>query len=249
MLKFRRGHERREEGVMRLPLPVLAVCGVLAGISAPAQQTSEATFPWCQKPADLATLTTKAEAGDSKAQLELGESKTFHGTGGERQQGVGWLRKAAAQGNARAECRLANALGEGIEIPRNSTEATKWFEKAAADGDADCEESLALDYRDGIGRKKDHAQYLRWLKAAADHGQSDAQVESGSALRRRQGFVPQDHEKAAEWYRKAAEHVLDIGGAQQGRNDLGFLYLDGNGSHKITFPPTCGLPFPNIPTT
>jgi len=39
--------------------------------------------------------------------------------------------------------------------------------------------------------------------------------------------VPQNYVQAAEWYRKAAEHVPDYGGAGQGRNDLGLLYLDG----------------------
>jgi len=31
------------------------------------------------------------------------------------------------------------------------------------------------------------------------------------------------------WYRKAAEHVPDFGGAGQGRNNLGLLYMEGRG--------------------
>jgi hypothetical protein len=37
---------------------------------------------------------------------------------------------------------------------------------------------------------------------------------------------------AAKWYRKAAEHVPDFGGAGQGRNNLGLLYLSGLGVPK-----------------
>jgi uncharacterized protein len=33
-------------------------------------------------------------------------------------------------------------------------------------------------------------------------------------------------------YRKAAEHVPDLGGAGQGRNELGLLYMDGLGVPK-----------------
>jgi hypothetical protein len=44
--------------------------------------------------------------------------------------------------------------------------------------------------------------------------------------------VQQDYIEAAKWYRMAAEHVLDLGGAGQGRNSLGMLYLNGNGVPK-----------------
>ncbi|PYU04330.1 MAG: hypothetical protein DMG34_10550 [Acidobacteria bacterium] len=37
---------------------------------------------------------------------------------------------------------------------------------------------------------------------------------------------------AAKWYRKAAEHDPDWGGAGQGRNHLGILYLDGKGVQR-----------------
>jgi len=44
--------------------------------------------------------------------------------------------------------------------------------------------------------------------------------------------VAQNYVTAAEWYRKAGEHVPDLGGAGQGRNNLGLLYLDGLGVPK-----------------
>jgi TPR repeat protein len=44
--------------------------------------------------------------------------------------------------------------------------------------------------------------------------------------------VQQDYVQAARWYRKAAEHVPDLGGARQGRNNLGLLYLNGLGVPK-----------------
>jgi hypothetical protein len=44
--------------------------------------------------------------------------------------------------------------------------------------------------------------------------------------------VKQNYLVAAKWYRKAAEHVPDFGGAGQGRNALGLLYLQGLGVRK-----------------
>ena len=35
--------------------------------------------------------------------------------------------------------------------------------------------------------------------------------------------VEQNYKVAAEWYRRAAEHIPDLGGAGQGRNELGLL--------------------------
>ena len=35
-----------------------------------------------------------------------------------------------------------------------------------------------------------------------------------------------------KWYKKAAEHVPDLGGAGVGRRSLGFLYMDGLGVPK-----------------
>jgi uncharacterized protein len=44
--------------------------------------------------------------------------------------------------------------------------------------------------------------------------------------------VRQNCTQAADWYRLAAEHVPDFGGAGQGRNNLGLLYLNGDGVPK-----------------
>jgi TPR repeat protein len=44
--------------------------------------------------------------------------------------------------------------------------------------------------------------------------------------------VRQNYAVAAKWYRKAAEHVPNLGGAGQGRNNLGLLYLNGLGVPK-----------------
>jgi TPR repeat protein len=44
--------------------------------------------------------------------------------------------------------------------------------------------------------------------------------------------VPQNYVMAANWYRRAAQHASDFGGAGQGRNNLGLLYMNGLGVPK-----------------
>jgi hypothetical protein len=41
--------------------------------------------------------------------------------------------------------------------------------------------------------------------------------------------VSQDYSQAAKWYRAACKHKFNGGGAGQGCNNLGLLYLDGHG--------------------
>jgi TPR repeat protein len=44
--------------------------------------------------------------------------------------------------------------------------------------------------------------------------------------------VPRNYVMAAMWYRRAAEHGPNFGGAAQGRNNLGLLYMQGLGVPK-----------------
>jgi TPR repeat protein len=69
---------------------------------------------------------------------------------------------------------------------------------------------------------------LKWYRKAAESGEPDAQVVLGKKYEDGDG-VEQNYQLAAKWFRKAAEHVPDLGGAGQGRNRLGLLYMEGHG--------------------
>jgi uncharacterized protein len=77
----------------------------------------------------------------------------------------------------------------------------------------------------------DKQEALKWFKRAAEGDDPDAEVELGDHYQAGDG-VEQNYALAAEWYRKAAEHVPNLGGAGQGRNNLGLLYMDGLGVPK-----------------
>lgn len=69
------------------------------------------------------------------------------------------------------------------------------------------------------------------FRQSADKNPAVAQNALGQMYEDGEGVI-QNYASAAKWYRKAAEHVPDLGGAGQGRNHLGLLYLDGHGVPK-----------------
>ena len=62
---------------------------------------------------------------------------------------------------------------------------------------------------------------------ATKQGQPDAQVTLGQMYENGEG-VPQDYGMAANWYRKAADHTIELGGAGVAANSLVQLYQDGH---------------------
>jgi Sel1 repeat len=101
----------------------------------------------------------------------------------------------------------------------------------AQSGDVDSQMWLGVGYEQGRFGKANLKEAFKWLSQSAEHGNPDAQVALGGMYESGRG-VSQNYQLAAEWYRKAAEHGPDLGGAGQGRNNLGLLYLEGRGIPK-----------------
>ena len=83
-------------------------------------------------------------------------------------------------------------------------------------------------YRDGRYVERDEQKAFDWLLRAAKQGDVDAQVGVAQMYENGDG-VPQNYPQAVTWYKKAAEHVPDRGGAGVARSSLGLLYMDGLG--------------------
>jgi TPR repeat protein len=101
----------------------------------------------------------------------------------------------------------------------------------ALHGDAGAQFWLGAGYEQGWFGKANFQEALKWLRKAAAHGDPDAQVSLGQMYEEGE-VVQRNYTLAAKWYRKADEHVPDFGGAGQGRNSLGLLYMDGLGVPK-----------------
>ena len=116
---------------------------------------------------------------------------------------VGWFRKAADQGYARAQFNLGFMFEKGMGVEQDPAEAARWYRKAADQGYANAQYNLAGDYARGTGVGQDHAEAVRWYRLAADQGDADAQYNLGLMHATGQG-TPTDLRQAAAWWRRAA---------------------------------------------
>ena len=140
-------------------------------------------------------------------------------------------RKAAEQGDAQAQCRLAECYGKGLGVTQNIDEAFKWGLKAAEQGNAEAQFYIGGAYSAGgftaRGFKgQDHLEAVRWYRKAADQGFIMAQHNLGNLYATGQG-VTKNEAEAAKWYRKAAEQ-----GYAESQRSLGFRYANGEGVVK-----------------
>jgi hypothetical protein len=107
-----------------------------------------------------------------------------------------WYRKAAEQGRAEAQGRLAIFYHDGISIPQDFALALQWYGNAAAQGHAESMYKLGIMHAEGQGIAQDFAGAGEWFRKAAEGGY---------------GFgVPEQYQEAVAWaedvqkYRDAA---------------------------------------------
>ena len=165
----------------------------------------------------------KAITGDAAAQNSLGDeyynSKDYASA-------VYWYRKAAEQGNARAQKNLGYCYQYGQGVTQDYYEAVKWYRKAAEQGFARAQCNLGYCYEYGHSVTKNITEAVKWYRKAAEQGLADAQCNLGYCYESGQG-VTQDYYEAVKWYRKAAEQ-----GHARGQCNLGYCYESGQGVTK-----------------
>jgi TPR repeat protein len=219
---------------MRSSLPFL----LLAALSLPAvpafsaQAVNPQTDAVCEpQPTDIDAVRSKAETGDASAEYELGRSMLSPTpTDYELASAMPWFRRSAERGYAPAEYMYGSVFNEGRW--KDPKQLVYWWTKAAEQGNVHAQLWLGAFYeqgRDGIER--DYVKAFGWLSMAAKQGQPDAQVALGQMYENGEG-VPQDYGMAAYWYRQAADHTIDMGGAGVGANSLAQLYQDGHATSQ-----------------
>ena len=111
--------------------------------------------------------------------------------------------EAAENGDAEAQCDLANRyfLGDGIE--HDEQKAVEWFRKSAEQGYSVAEYALGNCYFAGCGIEKDEAEAFKWFLKSAEHGYAVAQYTVASCYLAGRG-VALNKEEAVPWLRKAA---------------------------------------------
>jgi TPR repeat protein len=189
--------------------------GMLLQSGAPTTRPSTETS---KKEQEVAALKKRAEAGDSKAQVQLGAAyASGDGVTEDDAAAVKWFRKAAEQGDAGGEYSLGEMYLTGRGVSTDLAEAVKWIRRAAEHGDARGEYNLAVMYAQGQSVPKDENEAAKWMRKAADQGLAAGQFGVGFMYAHGRG-VPQSAAEAANWYRKAADQ-----GDPAAMNNLAFL--------------------------
>ncbi len=111
--------------------------------------------------------------------------------------------KAAAFGNAKAQCELGKCYNDGHGVTHDYKEAYKWYRKAAEQGHADAQRLVGGCCSYGNGVPRDYKEAFKWYLKAAEQGDAEAQYEVSNCYCNGKG-VDQDYEEAEKWNKKAA---------------------------------------------
>ncbi len=160
-----------------------------------------------------------AKRGNTRAQVKLAQMYLAgEGIGKNADQAEYWLNRAAVEGDSEAQF----LLGKLYHGRNNRKLAGNWLAKSAAQGYEDA--IHFLHFMENIGFQIEETLYQRPAelhKLAAD-GDSEAQYQL--AIRFENGLYgeKQDHEKALQWFRQAAQ-----GGHLMAMRSLAHIYEKG----------------------
>ena len=184
--------------------------------------------------ADLKLLIKKAEKGDEAAQYQLAEMYAeAQGVDQDYAKASQWARKAADQGNAKAQYRLASIMYMELNGERLQPQALQLFMKArvglellAKNNDSDAKSKLGILFARGIGVQKDLKQAAKLFEEAAKAGFVKAQSDLAGAYLMGRG-VERNPTTAGYWFEKAAK--AGYGEAQIQR---GLIKIQGTGCRQ-----------------
>jgi localization factor PodJL len=152
-------------------------------------------------PLTPATLAAAAEKGDSVAQYLVAEDAI---RGGDAAKGLNLLQRAANQGLAAAQYRLAKVYERGEGVAMDLNQARQWTERAAVAGNVKAMHDLGVYYARGEGAPFDETQAARWFRQAAEFGVADSQFNLAVLFQQGRG-VQANASEAMFWYMVAAK--------------------------------------------
>lgn len=153
----------------------------------------------------LSQLRERASAGDSEAQLLMG-NLYFDGKDAIRDyvKAAKWYRLAAIQGQAQAQFNMGVIYDAGLGVAQSQAEALSWYRAAAQQGFASAQLNLGVAYSEGQGIAKSDADAIKWFRLAANQGESQAQFNLAVIYAKGQG-VAQDFVEAYRWAKLSAD--------------------------------------------
>lgn len=207
--------------MMRKMSLALAGLSILALTSVSAVAQTLDTLPFKKKLA-------LAKAGDEEAQVAVASAyETGKDVKVNKAEASKWYGKAADQGNAEAQFKLATLFHEGGPgLKKNPQRAAKLYEAAAKQGHAEAQNWLGYCYQHGLGVAQDDKAAVEWYRKAADAKLAMAENNLGLMYLSGKG-IEQDYAKAFELFQRSANQGYDWG-----MNNLGGLYEKGWGTEQ-----------------
>ncbi len=170
-------------------------------LSRPAADASAAVNP---PPIDVASVRSKAESGDAKAEVQLAQLYAKgEGVTNSYVEAAKWFQRAADQTNSDALLGLGELYEAGQGVPKDLDQAVKLYRQAAEQGNANGQYTLAFMYESGRGLRQSHVEAAKWFQRAAERGQALAQYDLGQRYNLGVG-VPVDRVEALKWLTLAA---------------------------------------------
>jgi TPR repeat protein len=128
-----------------------------------------------QEGVQASSLQQRANAGDAKAQFELGRAyEDGKGVPQDDGKAVEWFRKAAEQGDAQAQNSLGVMYALGRGVPRDREEAVRWYKMAARQGLTEAMYNVAISYYNGEGAEQNISLACSWMMMAQRKGDAQA---------------------------------------------------------------------------
>jgi hypothetical protein len=171
----------------------------------------------------LSDLEIRAQAGDLRAQFELGNALlSGNGAGADYQGAARWYAQAAEGGLASAQFNLGVFYDRGLGVEVNQETASRWYLLAAEQGHLGSQHNLGMLYASGGGVARDTAKARRWFERAAESGLAHSQYNLGILLLAGEGG-PEDVELARTWFKNAAKQGLEAAKAMIAKIDTSTL--------------------------
>jgi TPR repeat protein len=188
-----------------LVLAAVVIFGAAAGLLfLPARVTFNVAAPNTPT-VDLASVQSKADAGDAAAQMKLGllYARGEGGLTNSYVEAARWYRKAADQGNSAAQFGLGELYEAGQGVPHDPGKALELYRQAADQGLPAAQYTLGFLYEAGRGVKADPVEASKWFLKAAEGGDKLAQYDIGQRYELGIG-VAADRVEALKWFTLAA---------------------------------------------
>ena len=129
----------------------------------------------CFGQSDISTLLSKANHGDSQAQLLIAKAyEKGDGVPQSDELAVQWYTKAAQNGNPDAQNALGVMYSTGHGVGRDKEAAIRWYRTAAKQGSAVAAFNLGAAYYNGDGVPVDDAASFGWFLIAKQGGSEPA---------------------------------------------------------------------------